>query len=502
MKYESVSEALAALRKLQQTQSAYNHALGVLYLDATTAAPSDTWEGRGRTMEVMSQITYDLIANPENGELLSYLEAHGDELDAQARREVEVIRKSYDQIHRIPAEEYVAYSVLINDAENAWHKAKIADDFASFATYLEKIVAYNRKFAGYYNPDMAPYDALLNEYEEGLDTVTLDAFFAQLRDVIVPLVAKIQAVPQIEDGFLFRHYPIEVQRKFSDYLMEVMGMDRSHCGIAETEHPYTTNFNNKDVRITTHYHEDNLISSMYSVIHEGGHALYELGADDCYNYTALSGGVSMGIHESQSRFYENIIGRSEAFVQAIFPEVKKLFPEQLEGVDADAFYRAVNKAEPSLIRTEADELTYCLHVMVRYEIEKQLIAGTLAVKDVPAQWKRLYKEYLGVDVPNDKEGCLQDSHWAGGSIGYFPSYALGSAYGVQMLRKMEADLGDIWEDVAKGDLSKVTEWLKSKIHRYASFKMPGQLFEEVCGKFDARFYTDYLTEKYTRLYDL
>lgn len=502
MKYESVQQAREALKKLEQAQAAYNHALGVLYLDATTAAPSDTWEGRGKTMEVMSQITYDLLVNDENDELLSYLEAHADELDAQTKREVEVLRKSYDQIHRIPAEEYVAYSVLINDAESVWHKVKPEDDFAAFAPYLEKIVDYNRKFAGYYHPEMAPYDALLNEYEEGMNVETLDAFFAQLRQTIVPLIEKIRATKQIDDAFLYRHYPVEIQRKLSDYLMEVMGIDRTHCGIAETEHPFTTNFNNKDVRITTHYFEDNLVSSMFSVIHEGGHALYELGADDCYNYTALAGGVSMGIHKSQSRFYENIIGRSPAYVHAVFPKLKELFPEQLADVDENMFYRAINKAEPSLIRTEADELTYCLHIMVRYEIEKQLIGGTLAVKDVPAEWKRLYKKYLGVDVPSDREGCLQDSHWSGGSIGYFPSYALGSAYGAQMLHKMQEEIGDIWPDVAKGDLSKVTDWLRSHIHRYASFKKPVELFESVCGKFDAKYYTDYLTEKYTKLYGL
>lgn len=269
MKYESVQQAREALKKLEQTQAAYNHALGVLYLDATTAAPSDTWEGRGKTMEVMSQITYDLLVNDENDELLSYLEAHADELDAQTKREAEVLRKSYDQIHRIPAEEYVAYSVLINDAESVWHKAKPEDDFAAFAPYLEKIVDYNRKFAGYYHPEMAPYDALLNEYEEGMNVETLDAFFAQLRQTIVPLIEKIRATKQIDDAFLYRHYPVEIQRKLSDYLMEVMGIDRTHCGIAETEHPFTTNFNNKDVRITTHYFEDNLVSSMFSVIHEG-----------------------------------------------------------------------------------------------------------------------------------------------------------------------------------------------------------------------------------------
>ena len=427
MKFESVTQALEALTKYQRTTAAYNHALGVMFHDGSTVAPSDSWEGRGKTMEVMSQIIYDLETDPKNLEMIAYLEAHSEALTPQQRREVEVLRKNYDQMNKVPAQEYVAYSVLLNEAQNVWEKAKNENDFPSFSPILQQIVEYNRKFAGYYNPEMAPYDALLNQYEEGLNMATLDAFFAQLREVIVPLIAKVQAAPAIDDAFLFRHYPVDVQRKFSDYLMEVMGIDRSHCGIAETEHPYTTNFNNKDVRITTHYHEDNLVSSMFSVIHEGGHALYELGADDCYNYTVLSGGVSMGIHESQSRFYENIIGRSAAFVHAVFPKIKEFFPEQLADVDEHMFFRAVNKAEPSLIRTEADELTYCLHIMVRYEIEKQLIAGTLKISDVPAEWNRLYKEYLGVDVPCDTKGCLQDSHRSGGMLGYLPSYAVGSA---------------------------------------------------------------------------
>lgn len=502
MKYESVQQAVEALKKLEHTLAAYGQAMGVLNLDAVTAAPSESYEGRGKTMEILTQVTYDLSTAPENDELVAYLMEHQEALDPQTKRELEVLKKDLDHLHRIPAEEYVGYSVLLNDAQSVWHKAKNEDDFDAFAPYLEKIVDYNRKFAAYYNPELPAYDSLLNEYEEGLTMKTLDAFFGQLREAIVPLIAKIQAVPQIDDSFLHRHYPVEIQRKFSDYLMEVMGLDRSRCAIAETEHPFTDNYNNKDVRITTHYFEDNLVSSMYSVIHEGGHALYELGADDCYNYTFLAGGVSMGIHESQSRFYENIIGRSRAFVHAIFPKVKAFFPEQLADVDEEMFYRGINKAEPSLIRTEADELTYCLHVMVRYEIEKQLIAGTLAVRDVPQEWKRLYKEYLGVDVPNDKEGCLQDSHWSGGSIGYFPSYALGSAYGAQMLRTMEKDLGDVFQKVYQGDLSQITQWLREHIHRYASFRKPGELFRSVCGEFDAKYYTDYLTEKYTELYHL
>ena len=502
MNYESLSQALEVLEKHQATMAAYNHALGVLFHDGSTVAPSESWAGRGQTMGVMSRIIYDLETDPKVGAAMDYLWERKDQLTPVQCRQVEVLRKSFDKMRKVPKEEYVEYSVLMNDAQNVWENAKRKDDFASFAPYLEKIVAFERKFAGYYNPQMAPYDALLNEYEEGMSTAALDAFFAKLRETIVPLMEKIRHAEPIDDSFLQGNFPVEIQKKLSDYLMEVLGLDRKFCAIAESEHPYTTNFNNKDVRITTHYHEQNLTYSMYSVVHEGGHALYELGAEDQYNFTVLSGGVSMGIHESQSRFYENIIGRSEPFIRCVFPKIQELFPQQLQGVTAEMFYRAVNKSQPSLIRTEADELSYCNHIMIRYEIEKQLIGGTLEVKDVPAQWNRLYREYLGIEVPNDREGCLQDSHWSGGMIGYFPSYALGSAYGPQLLKKMQEDLGDVYADVEKGDLSRVTGWLKEKIHRHASFIKPGELFESVCGTFDAKYFTDYLTEKYTKLYRL
>ena len=502
MKYETTNQALEALSRLQETLAAYNHVLGVTSLDASTAAPKGSYEGRGKAMGILSRVTYDLMANPENEEMLSVLEADLDSLTTQQKREVEILRKNYDQLHRIPAEEYVEYNVLLNDAQTFWEKAKIENDFALFAPYLEKIVAFNIKFAGYYDASKAPYDALLNEYEEGLNTEVLDGFFAQLRSTIVPLLEKIGKAKQIDNSFLFRSYPIDKQKQFSDYLMQVLDMDRNYCAISESEHPFTSGFNNKDVRITTHYYENAPTFSIYSTIHEGGHAIYELDCDDCYNFTVLSGGASMGIHESQSRFYENLIGRSRAFTGFIYPKLQELFPEQLKGVDAEMFYRAVNKVEPSLIRTEADELTYCLHIMVRYEIEKQLISGKLAVKDVPAAWNAMYKEYLGIDVPNDTNGCLQDIHWAGGSIGYFPSYALGSAYGPQMLHCMEQEVDEIYTDVAKGDLSKARNWLKENIHRYSALYKPTELFERACGKFDAKFYTDYLTKKFTELYDL
>ena len=414
---------------------------------------------------------------------------------------MEELQRSYRQLVQIPADEYMEYAMLTNEASDVWHKAKETSDFELFRPVLERLVAFNRKFAGYYDKEKKPYDALLNEYERGTDMEFLDAFFGEVREKLVPLIEKIGQAEQIDDSFLHRHYPVESQRRFSDYLMEVMGLDRGHCTIGETEHPFTLEFNNQDVRITTNYKEDSVADSMYSVIHEGGHAKYELGIRDEFQYTVLAGGVSMGVHESQSRFYENIIGRSRAFVEAIFPKMQEFFPEQLGDVTAEQMYRAVNKVQPSLIRTESDELTYSLHVMIRYEIEKQLIGGTLEVKDVPKVWNRLYKEYLGVDVPDDKHGCLQDSHWSGGSFGYFPSYALGSAYGAQMLQNMEKDI-DVWGPVSKGDLSVVSGWLKDKVHQYGSFLEPADVVKNACGTFDPSVYTDYLTKKYTELYRL
>ena len=496
-----LKQALEQLDLLEQKMYAFNAASSALYLDGTTVAPRDTAEGRGVALSVLAGESHRLFTDPAVGELLEELWARREELDQRQTRRVELLRRSRSQLERIPAEEYMAYAALTNEAGDVWHRAKETDDFELFRPLLEQLVAYNIKFAGYYDSSKAPYDALLNEYERGMTTEFLDGFFAAVREKLVPLIRAIGEKEQPDDSFLHKHYPVEVQRKFSDYLMEVLGLDRAHCTIGETEHPYTLNFNSRDVRITTHYEEDSLADSMYSVIHEGGHARYELGVDPTMNYTCLAGGVSMGVHESQSRFYENLIGRSLPFIRAIFPKMAEFFPEQLAGVTAEDFYRAVNKARPSLVRTLADELTYVFHVMVRYEIEKQLIGGTLAVADVPAEWNRLYREYLGVDVPNDRLGCLQDSHWSGGSFGYFPSYALGSAYGAQMLQVMESEM-DVWGPVERGDLSAVTGWLEEKIHRFGCLLEPADVVANACGPFDPTVYTDYLVKKYSGLYGL
>ena len=496
-----LTEAVQHLELLQKKLYAYTCADSSLYLDAVTVAPKNTSEGRGVALSILAGERQKLMTCPETKALLEELGGHLDELDLVHRREVEELRRSCDQLTRIPADEYMAYSELTNRASDVWHKAKEQNDFASFCPVLQELVDYNRKFAGYYDATKKPYDALLNEYERGVDMEMLDNFFTTLRQTIVPLLQKIEQKPQIDDSFLHNYYPVDKQKAFADYIMEVMGLDRGHCGLSETEHPFTLEFNNKDVRITTNYDTHNVASSMFSVLHEGGHAMYELGIRDDLQYTCLAGGVSMGVHESQSRFFENLIGRSRPFVEAIYPKVQEFFPEQLGGISAEQFYRAINKAEPSLIRTESDELTYCLHIMVRYEIEKQLIGGTLEAKDVPAEWAKLYKEYLGIDVPTDREGCLQDSHWSGGSFGYFPSYALGNAYGAQMLHNMEQTV-DVAGDSAKGDLSHIAGWLREKVHQYGGLMVPADVVKNACGEFDPHYYTDYLTRKYTELYQL
>ena len=496
-----IERALQQLELLQKKLYAYHCADSSLYLDAVTTAPSDTSEGRGVAMSILAGESQKLMTCPETKALLDELSARAGELDLVHHREVEELRRSCEQLTRIPADEYMAYKELCNRADDVWHKAKAQDDFALFCPVLQELVDYNRRFAGYYDASKAPYDALLNEYERGVDRKMLDSFFATLREGLVPLIHKIGEKPQIDDSFLHQEYPAAQQKAFADYLMEVMGLDRSHCGLGETEHPFTINFSRDDVRITTHYFADQVASSLYSVVHEGGHALYELHTGRELARTCLGNGVSMGIHESQSRFYENIIGRSRAFCSVLLPWLKEHFPAQLEDVTEEQFYRMVNRSRPSLIRTEADELTYCLHIMVRYELEKQMFAGTITAHDLPAAWNRLYKEYLGVDVPSDREGVLQDSHWANGNIGYFPSYAIGSAYGAQYLLEMQKDL-DVEAAVRSGKLTAINRWLEEKIWKYGCMKDPVALFESVCGPFRPEEYVAYLEKKFTEIYEL
>ncbi len=498
----NLTDAKKELYALQKKLAAYEHAIGLIQYDGVTTAPKETAENRAVSLSVLSEELYVKSTSDETVELLEYLDKNKAELTEKERRMVYLLLKDIRNMKKIPLDEFVAYQELLVNADDIWHKAKEASDFEMFCPYLEKIFETTKRFAHYIAPEKDPYEYQLGEFEEGLTVKAADEFFEKLKNELVPLIKRVGEKKQVDDSIRFGNFPAELQEKLSYRLMEIIGLDLDRVGLSTTEHPFTTSLGSHlDERITTHYHEDDFVSSMFSVIHEGGHALYDTGSARDLAFTVLDGGTSMGIHESQSRFYENIIGRSRAFCKLVFPVLCEIFPEQMKGRTAEELYRAVNKAEPSLIRTEADELTYALHVMIRYELEKRVMAGELEVKALPEEWNRLYKEYLGVDVPDDRHGVLQDSHWSGGLIGYFPSYALGSAYGAQFLEKMKESV-DFDKCVENGDFEKINEWNRENIWQYGCLYTPAQILERTIGKFDPSYFVNYLTEKYKDIYDL
>ena len=496
-----LASAREQLITLQEQMSAYDHAMGLISYDGETTAPKGTADNRAHSMGILSEIVYKLSTGEETVALLEYLDSQKEQLTEKEQRMVYLLLKDIRFMQKIPLDEYVAYEKLVVESQNVWSKAKLESDFEAFAPYLEKIFASRIKFARYADPDKDPYEFWQNEYEPGLSTKILDDFFGTLRARLVPLIQKCAKRPQVSDEIIKGDFAPDKQEELALWLMKVIGLNMDRVGLSTTEHPFTTSLGSHlDERITTHYYREDVSYSMFSVIHEGGHALYDTGSDDELAFTVLDGGVSMGIHESQSRFYENILGRSKAFCRFVFPKIRELFPEKMKDYDWQDFYRAVNRVSPSLIRTEVDEVTYCLHLMIRYELEKRVMAGEMQVRELPEAWNRLYKEYLGIDVPDHRRGVLQDSHWSFGAIGYFPSYALGSAYGAQFLKKMRETV-DVDAALEKGDFSQINAWNREHIWRFGSLYTPKQILDSVFGQpFDPACYLDYLEEKCKDVY--
>lgn len=479
-----------ALKKLKMERHFYEHAASVLDFDGNTIAPRASAPCRGEAAAFLSQKQYELLTRAETRELLQGLWECRDELDEVTAREVYLLGEEVRELTRIPMDEYTAYSKLCTDSVSAWLKAKEQNDYALFEPFLAQIIAYTRRFAAYRNASLPAYEVLLDSYEKGLNTQTLDAFFGMLRNEIVPLMEQSKKQKPLP-AFVSAPCDLNAQRAFSDELMQLLGLDRSRCAIAETEHPFTTSMNRDDVRITTHYYPNAFLSSMYSVIHEGGHAHYDLGVAEEYLYSPVGSVSSMSLHESQSRFYENLIGHDQRFLSHVAPRLRELFPA-LAGITDRELFLAANYVQPSLIRTEADQVTYPLHIMVRYELEKQLIDGSLSTRDLPRAWNALYKEYLGVDVPNDSMGVMQDVHWPSGMFGYFPSYALGSAYASQILHALKKEI-DFDLQLEKGDLSPITGWLNEHIHRYGNLYDPGVMLQKATGEaFNPAYYVTHL----------
>lgn len=471
--------------------------------DESTIEPPMSNSLTSKVVGTLAMEEYQILSDSTYQELVMELKDNK-ELSLKEATVVKELAKDIERTSKIPAEEYKEFTILVSQAGSIWAKAKNNNDYASFAPTLGKLIAFQKKFAGYRRKTGQDlYDVLLGDFEEAFDKKALDAFFARLKEEIVPLLKEVSKKnDEIDTGFLTLSYDTKKQDSFNRELARYLGFDFEKGVIAESEHPFTTNLHNRDVRITTHYYENQLDSAMFSTIHETGHALYEMNIADELTQTPAGGGASAAMHESQSRFYENIIGRSKAFWEPLYGKLQETFPEQLGNVSLDTYIRAINKAQASLIRTESDELTYCLHIMVRYELEKLMIESDVDVMELPKLWADKYEEYLGVRPKTDTEGILQDIHWSFGEFGYFPSYALGNAFASQIYAQMEKEM-DVEAILRSGDISPIQKYLAEHIHQYGMTKNSRELILDVCGEdFTPDYYVEYLKDKYKRIYEL
>mgnify|MGYP000874235620 FL=1 len=483
----------------------YQEALGVLHWDLRTGAPPRAVSTRSETIGMLSAECLRLSVSEEMGELLAFFEQPDvwPLLHEVERASIRECRREYDRNRRIPPETYRAFVALTAEAESVWEEAKKASDFKVFLPYLRKIVNYLREFAEIWGYREHPYDALLQPYEPGMTVARLDRIFGALRPKLAELVRAVAASGKNPDPSALKgHFPVERQKELNRRLLCDLGYDFEAGRLDESAHPFAIGLGPGDVRITTRYSEDDLTVGLFGTIHECGHALYEQYLPAGLYGTPLWDGASMGVHESQSRLWENMIGRSRAFWDRYLPVLREYFPEPFGRISTETFYRAVNAARPSLIRTEADELTYNLHIIVRYEIEKSLFDGRISADDLPTVWNDLYADLLGVRPGNDAEGVLQDVHWAGGSFGYFPSYALGNVYAAQLLEAMRKTV-DVDGCVADGRFEAIRGWLHERVWRYGKQFDPEDLIEKATGSpANPDALLAYLQNKYGELYGL
>lgn len=503
---QSIQEVKASFLDYIKKMNSYSEALSLMFWDLRTGAPKKGVEQRS---EVIGQLSSDIFNMSTSDEMAEYInklstdEAKA-ELDEITIKSVEECKKDYEDNKKIPKEEYREYVVLRSKAESIWEEAKPKGDFSLFQPYLEKLVEFNKKFVEYWGYEGNKYNTLLDKYEPGMTVEILDEVFGQVREKIVPLVQAIsEAKDKPETSFLFEHFPKQKQRDFSLDILKQMGYDFDSGRLDETVHPFAIGLNPGDVRVTTKYDEGDFRTAVFGTIHEGGHALYEQNISKELVGTPLASGTSMGIHESQSLFNENFVGRNYSFWKQNYDLLKSYASGQFDEVTLEDFYRAINESKPSLIRIEADELSYPLHIMVRYEIEKGLINGTIEVKDLPKVWNEKMEEYLGVVPEHDGEGVLQDVHWSGGNFGYFPSYALGYMYAAQFMNTLSKDIPNYDELLEKGDLLVVKEWFTDKVHQFGKMKKPLEILNDVTGEgLNAQYLIDYLEKKYKDVYRL
>lgn len=506
--YAELSEYIAEVNDLLNT-------ISILNWDARTQMPVGGTETRGKQLATLSAIAQERLTADRLRSLLDKAEGEVSSLplDSAERRSVEAVREASELFRRTPPQLTRELANLRSVAGKTWAEAKVTGNFAHFAPDLERMFALNREFAASIGYTEHPYDAMLTLYEPGMTAARLQTLFAGLRQRVVPLLRQIVdsgRTPRTD--FLERHYPPELQKQFALEVAQSFGFDTNRGRLDESLHPFEISFTRNDVRMTTRYNPRFLPTALFGVLHEAGHAIYEQSVAPELTRSALAsdlkgmyavGGVSFGAHESQSRLWENIVGRSRTFWRHWFPRLRGVFPAQLEGVDAEAFYRAVNTVTPSLIRVEADEVTYNLHIMLRVEIEMGLMDGSMAVRDLPEIWNQKMQDYLGVTPPDDAQGVLQDIHWSHSNIGSFPCYTIGNIMASQLYQAAGGQIPGLSDALAGGNYAPLREWLTQHIYRYGRTFSPDELLEKATGRaLDAEPYLGYLETKFRELYSL
>jgi len=500
-----MEEKYAQLKDILGEVMDLTRAAAVLEWDQQTYMPPEGAEERGSQLATIQKIEHIKFTSDEVGRLLEDLRPWAAQLDPDSdeARLLRVTQRQYDKRTKVPADMVAEFAQITTAAFNAWHEARAESNFAKFQPHLEKVVDWRRRYAALFAPYDHVYDALLDDFEPGMKTSEVKAIFGTLRPQQVELIKAISERPQVDDSFL--HQPFDEQKQW-DFGMQVaqkFGYDLKRGRQDRTAHPFTTTFGIDDVRITTRFIPDYFSSAFFSTTHETGHALYELGVDRGLARTPLADGASMAIHESQSRMWENLVGRSFTFWEGHYPRLQEFFPQQLGNVSLEAFYKGINKVEPSFIRVEADEATYNLHVMLRLEIEIGLMEGSIEVVDLPGIWTTRMQEYLGVTPPDDAQGVLQDIHWSNGYIGYFSTYALGNLVSVQLWERINADIPDLPDQIRRGEFSGLLGWLREKLHRHGAKFEPQELVQRITGsKIDPAPYVRYLRTKYSDIYGL
>ena len=500
-----MEEKLALLKEKLQEIADLRAASAVLGWDQLVNMPEGAAADRGEQIATIENILHTKATSDEIGKLLDDLREYGSQMesDSDDARLIKVAKRIYDKQTKVPSKFVIEFARETTVGQSVWEKAKKASDFSLFQPNLKRLVELRREYADFFKPWDHVYDPLLDDFEPGMKTEEVQAIFNTLRTEQVELIRAISEKDKVDRSFLFLTYPEKAQWDFGEEVITQFGYDWKHGRQDKSAHPFTTSFGVNDVRITTRVKEDYLPTAMFGTFHECGHALYEMGISQKLNRSPLADGASMAVHESQSRMWENIIGRSREFWTHYYTRLQEYFPSQLGNVSMDNFYRGINAVEPSLIRVEADEATYNLHIMLRLELEIALMEGSLPVKDAPEAWNNKFKEYLGIVPPNDAEGILQDVHWSFGGFGYFPTYALGNLVSAQVWEKMSEEIEDIDGKVATADFMPILEWLRENIHQHGAKFEPQELVQKVTGsKINPEPFINYLKNKFGAIYNL